>query len=204
MRVHADGGGESTLAGGPRGAHAIEDVVAVKRRARGIPAATMMMIVVVVVVVVVGSGVVEGEGSGAARDGEGALLVGEEVVVALRDGEGREGRGEGEGDRSEGRTRHPRGGGSIRAGVVGDAEDASSGVPARVPTRRVLSAFRRRRRSRRRGWTSAPSRAASEPRSQRRSSGSNRTPRAMTLVVDPRPQERTRTRAGDASRAITI
>ena len=95
MRVHADGGRESTLAGGPRGAHAIEDVVAVERGIpRGIPAATMMMIVVFVVV---GSGVVEGERSGAARDGEGALLVGEEVVVALRDGEGREGRGEGEG-----------------------------------------------------------------------------------------------------------
>ena len=127
MRVQADGGCESTLAGGPRGAHAIEDVVAVERRARGIPAATMMMIVVVVVVV--GSGVVEGEGSGAARDGEGALLVGEEVVVALRDGEGREGRGEGEGDRSEGRTRHPRGGGSIRRASSGTRKTRRRGFP---------------------------------------------------------------------------
>ena len=84
VRVHADGGGESTLAGGPRGARATEDVVAL-----GTSAATT-----VVVVVVVGSGVVEGEGSGTdGSDGEGALLVGEEVVVALRDGEGREGRG---------------------------------------------------------------------------------------------------------------
>ena len=86
VRVHADGGGESTLAGGPRGSRATEDVVAL-----GTSAATT------VVVVVVGSGVVEGEGSGTdGSDGEGALLVGEEVVVALRGGEGREGRGIGQ------------------------------------------------------------------------------------------------------------